>query len=182
MKKKMVVYSRTNFTRLIIFLILLGLFLSYIGSRRGLDPGAPQENNATPISIEPVGQAVFSPKNELDIDYFIDYRLERDSARQQQLDLLREMINNPNSGEEARHEADRRFLHITDILGKEMEIEGLIRAKGFNDALVLLNETTATAIIKTDRLDEIEVARIADIITRTTGLSPVAISIVTYSQ
>ncbi len=182
MKKKMIICSRGNFGRLVIFLILLGILLSYLGSRRSDDATPSVGDNTTPIAIEPAGQAVLSEKYEPDVDYFIDYRLERDSARQQQLDLLREMINNPNSGEEARKEADRRFLHITDVLGKEMEIEGLIRAKGFTDALILLNETSATAIIKAQTLNELEVTRIADIIVRITGLNPAAISVVTYAQ
>ena len=134
------------------------------------------------LSIEPAGMAMLAPSSQPEIDYFIDYRLERDSARQQQLDLLREMINNPNSGEQARQEADRRFLYIADILGKEMEIEGLIRAKGFPDALVLINETTATAIVNAATLDQREVAQVCDIIVRTTGLSPTAISVIAYAQ
>jgi len=177
-KQKVVVYSRRNLGRLIIFLVLLGILLSYIGSHR--QPRDESAGEAVPTPGEEL--PVFAPREEVDVDYFIDYRLERDSARQQQLDLLREVINNPNSGEEARQEADRRFLHITNILGQEMEIEGLIRAKGFKEALVLLNEFTATAVIKAQTLDQMEVTRIAEIINRTTGLPPTAISVVTYPE
>ena len=52
-----------------------------------------------------------------------------------------------------------------------MAIENLIKAKGFQDAVVLIDNDTANVIVQADKLSEQEVAQIQDIVTRQTGIS-----------
>lgn len=104
-------------------------------------------------------------------DFFIEYRLERDKARSEQIDIFREMINNPNTDEATKKEAQKKMLALTDKMEKEMEIESMIRARGFKDALAYIHEDSVDVIIQTNGLEKNDVARVGDIIVKTTGFS-----------
>ncbi|MFW5980153.1 MAG: SpoIIIAH-like family protein [Bacillota bacterium] len=104
-------------------------------------------------------------------NFFIDYRLERDKARSEQLDIYREMINNPNTDKATKEEAQKKIIELTARLEKEMKIESLIRARGYEDALAYIHEESVDVIVQSEGLKEDEVAQIGDIIVKTTGLS-----------
>ena len=104
-------------------------------------------------------------------DFFVDYRLERNKVRSEQINNYREMINNPNHSDAAKRQAEERLLELTERMEKEMEIESLIKGRGYEDALAFIHDNTVDIIIKTTGLTENEVATIGDIIIKTTGFS-----------
>ncbi|MEW6523121.1 MAG: SpoIIIAH-like family protein [Bacillota bacterium] len=167
-------WKRGGAFRLLLFMLVVSGILFYVASRRPVDQS---REDPGVITIRPIGPAISLPATSPITEFFVDYRLERDSTRQHQLDLLREMIDNPNTDESSKKEASRRLLRIVDNIGRELEIEGLIRAKGYEDALVFLNDTSATVVVKTPQLAAADVSRIADIVIRNTGLKQDAISI-----
>ncbi len=104
-------------------------------------------------------------------DMFVEFRLQREQARSEQLDLLREVLNNPNLGAGSREEAAGLWLVITEAVAAEVDLENLIRAKGFADAVVVLDKGRATIMVKAASLTQADVLRIADLATRVAGLS-----------
>ena len=102
-------------------------------------------------------------------DFFIEYRLERDKARSEQINIYREMINNPNTDPAAKKEATSKMLQLTEKMEKELEIEGLIRARGYQDALAYIHNNAVDVIIQTNGLQKEDVARVGDIIVKSTG-------------
>jgi stage III sporulation protein AH len=56
-------------------------------------------------------------------------------------------------------------------MGQEAELENLIRAKGFPDAVVCLGEKGMTVVVQKANLTFEETANLTDIITRSTGFS-----------
>ncbi len=102
-------------------------------------------------------------------DFFIEYRLERDKARSEQINIYREMINNPNTDPAAKKEATRKMLQLTEKMEKELEIESLIRARGYQDALAYIHNNAVDVIIQTNGLQKEDVARVGDIIVKSTG-------------
>ncbi|MGI6574520.1 MAG: SpoIIIAH-like family protein [bacterium] len=114
-------------------------------------------------------QPVNDPYNNS--DFFVEYRLERERVRSQQMDMLREIVHNPNADAENRKEAHRILLEISQRLELEMEAEGLIKAKGFRDAVVFFNEERIHVIVKADQLKAAQVAQIGDLITGMYGVS-----------
>jgi len=103
-------------------------------------------------------------------DLFVEFRLAREQARSRQLDLLREMLGSANLAEEARDQASSLWLEITRDVASEVDIENLIRAKGFADAVVVLAAGKATIMIKAISLTQDEVLRVADLAVRIAGL------------
>lgn len=124
---------------------------------------------AKPVSPEQV-IPVASP------DFFTEYRLERDKVRSERSDILREVVKNAKS-DEARQRAQDSVLKLVLEKQREMEMENLIKAGGFNDALVFLRDNSASAILKTDSLTRDEVIQVADIISRVAGLKAEDITI-----
>lgn len=102
--------------------------------------------------------------------FFTEFRLERDRVRDQQLQLLKELIANPKTGEKTRHNAQDKMLVITQNLGKELEVENLIKAKNFDDAVVFLQEESAVVVIKAKKLQEEDVFKIADLVKRSAAV------------
>lgn len=92
-------------------------------------------------------------------------RLSRDYTRSRELDLLRETLDRG----EATVEAERRFLDLVARIDMESSAENLIRASGFDDAMVLLTDQTVEAIVSSDGLGKDDAAVIGGILSRVTG-------------
>lgn len=106
-----------------------------------------------------------------DKNFFVEYRLERDKIRSEQVNLLREMINNPNSNKELKNKAQNRLLELTNNLEKEMEVESLIRARDYEDAISFIHQNSVDVIIASNKgLKRKDVAKVGDIVAKTTGL------------
>lgn len=120
--------------------------------------------------------AVSSPINvETEIDskpsidnYFVDYRLQRDRVRSQQIEILREIVNNPNSNTENRKVAQEKLFQISDNLEKEMELENLLAAKGYMKVAVLIQPSSVTVVIGQENLSDQDIAKISDLTVSTT--------------
>ena len=109
-------------------------------------------------------------------DFFTEYRLEREKVRSERSDLLRETIKNART-DEIRNKAQETVLKLTLDKQRESEMETLIKARGFSDALVFIRENSVSAIIKTSSLAKEDVVHIADTIVRTTGIKQEDITI-----
>jgi stage III sporulation protein AH len=170
------------------FLVILGLAgftLLLLGLRGGLGGEAPAtpgvrvntQNNGDVI-IKGGGNTATPDSRSNDLDFFIDYRLERDRTRGQQVEWLREVINNAETTGETRQKAQEHLMAISRSMEKESELENLIRAKGFTDAAVMVDEGTATAIVAADSLSSVEAAAISELVSRGTGMDLQKITVI----
>lgn len=117
-----------------------------------------------------VGNPAVTMLNESGEDFFIEYRLERDRTRSYQLELLTGLVENTQIDAASRKKAAEQLLAVSNAVEKELSIESLIKAKGYADALVLLNQDSVVVIVKAAVLGDADVARIADIATKSTGM------------
>jgi len=104
-------------------------------------------------------------------EFFVEYRLERDRTRSQQIDLLREIVNNQNSAQETRGEANRRLLGISQAIDVEMRLENLIKAENFKDVVVFVQDKSVTIIVQTPVLTPVDKNKLTEIAVRATGLN-----------
>jgi len=113
-------------------------------------------------------------------DFFAEYRLDRDRARAGEIQTLRELAGNLALGESGRKDAGSKLMRLTERASQEVQTEGLLKAKGFEDALVILREGSAEVIIRTpSELTRAQLAIIADVVTRNTGVKAAKLSIST---
>ncbi len=72
-------------------------------------------------------------------DYFVNYRIDREKMRSEQMEILQGIVDNPNSASDMRKDAQGKMLQITQNLENELKLENLIRAKSFPDAVLLIH-------------------------------------------
>lgn len=141
------------------FVLALGILLYRFNLVEEPVPSA-KADRSNAVEVSAVGEELSS-----NIDFFTEYRLEREKLRSQYSDLLRDQMSNTAS-EDLRKQAQENILKMMQDKQRETEMENLIKAKGFPDAVVVCRDQTASAIVRSSRLSQAEAMQIADIIRR----------------
>ena len=102
-------------------------------------------------------------------DFFKDFRVQRDTARADEIALLDSIVQRENAPEDSVKKADERRIELTRFTEQERAIEKLLVAKGFEDAAAFVQEGTATIVVKKEKLTDEEIARILEMAMRQTG-------------
>lgn len=109
--------------------------------------------------------------------FFSEYRIEREKNRSKEVEMWQDIINSDKAEDNYKDMAQEELVKIVALTDKEMIIENLIVARGFNDALVFLTDDTATVIVEAKELTPSNIAQIQDIVVRKTKLEPKDIKI-----
>ncbi len=102
-------------------------------------------------------------------DFFKDFRVQRETARADEIALLDSIVQRENAPEDSVKKADERRIELTRFTEQERAIEKLLVAKGFEDAAAFVQEGTATIVVKKEKLIDEEIARILEMAMRQTG-------------
>lgn len=147
----------------------------------GINPGetiVEETDKEAIVTIVPEVQNTEETKE----NFFIEYRIERDRKRSEQIEILREIVNNTNSSAQMREQAQQKLIEISDILEKESKIERALIAKGFKDAVLDIQAEAVMVIVPSNGLRQDEIARISDIVVKVTGRRMEDVVIVPKSQ
>ena len=96
--------------------------------------------------------------------YFQTYRSTRESTRDQELLYYDAIISNETSSTDAIQKAESLKLELISQMEQELVIEGLIKAKGFEDYIVSMLDGNVNAVVKAKELTSSEVAQILAVI------------------
>ena len=88
----------------------------------------------------------------------------REKQRNNLAQDLNEMINNPSTSEEARKEASAKKLQLVKDQESELNIENILSTKGFENALVYINEGKVNVVVSEEKLGETDAAKIFDLV------------------
>ncbi len=102
-------------------------------------------------------------------DYYTQFQLEKEKARGQELELLNEIINNPNSTAEGKDKAQARAIALAKKVEDEMLIAALLAAKNFNEAMAFIQEDKVTVVLN-GKLSDNEAQQIADLVDGVTNI------------
>ena len=106
-----------------------------------------------------------------DSSYFVQAKLDREQSRSKQKDMLNEMLNNEKIDDEKKNEVTTAMLQIQQRIEKETAAESMIKAKGFGDVYVRIDDDTVDVVVDKGELTDAEIAQIEDIVKRKTGVS-----------
>lgn len=123
-----------------------------------------EEKNNTQSNIQEV-------KNSSDDGYFKASKIDRDKMYAQNLENYQKIIETTGVSTEERTEAQNEIKRINDEKNAIMIAENLIKTKGFQDVIIFVNNGNITVIVKTEKLEEQQIAQIQNIITRELGVS-----------
>ncbi|NLU11434.1 MAG: SpoIIIAH-like family protein [Tepidanaerobacter acetatoxydans] len=180
-----VVRKRTILIILFALVLLLSIYMMFLGNfpkvtyEKQLNPSDLETDLEKTSTIHTNTDDVNTEiiKN-LESDFFIDYKLERDRLRSQEADYLRELINNPNASNDSKEKAQHDLITLSQKIEKEMIVENLIKAKGFEDAVIFFSDEFINIVVKADGLLPKDIAQITDVVTKTTGVTVDKITII----
>lgn len=120
-----------------------------------------------------------STTSTMSANFFQTYKLDRDAARTSQLELLNEIINSSYSTAQEKTSATENKQALAAKMEKELLLEGLIKAKGFEDAVVTIGSSYYNVIVKDNgNLGSSEVAQILSVVQSETGASATNVKII----
>lgn len=120
------------------------------------------KEKATETSKEIKAQ-LSSEKNMKKASYILDMKMNREKQRNELVQDLNEMINNPSTTEESRKEASNMKLNIVKIQEKELQIENLLSTKGYEEALVYISDNKVNVVVNEAKLEKKDAAKIFEI-------------------
>lgn len=137
---------------------------------------------ATYVGADKESSAVETSAKAQETDYFGSARDEREIALEQTKDEIEEILDNDVLTEEERQTA----LAKVDAFGKRIEsavnIETLLKSKGFEDAVAIVGDSTVDVVVKSKGLTTAQTLQIQDIITSQTGVDLGSIKIVSVEK
>lgn len=96
--------------------------------------------------------------------YFQTYRSDRESTRDQEMLYYDAIIASETSTEDAIKSAEESKLALIEQMEQELVVEGLIKAKGFEDCVVTISGENINAVVKASELSSAQVAQIVSIL------------------
>jgi len=149
------------------------------GAAETIDPIEPvQETLNTENPLMGLNPLVNEEKLRNLDNFFVEYRMKRDKGRSAQIEILRELVNNPNSSAEVRNKAQEELFTISKSIALEVKAESLLKAKGYNEAVVVVEANNTTVVINKEGLEQTDILRIGDLIVRATGCKLEQIAII----
>ncbi|MBR1971532.1 MAG: SpoIIIAH-like family protein [Clostridia bacterium] len=99
-------------------------------------------------------------------NFFTEYRTERVSTREQEMLYLDGIIANTSLSAETVDAAAAQKLELVDLMEKELTLEGLIKAKGFEDVAITMSSANdnVNVIVKCAELTQEDVANIYSVL------------------
>ena len=110
--------------------------------------------------------------------YFSATQVSRQRARDEALEVLQAVVENVDATEAMKNEALAEIAVIADEIQKEANIESLITAKGFEACVAVINDDTASIVVKADELQPAQIAQINAIVYEQAGILPSGITII----
>lgn len=101
---------------------------------------------------------------ELDRSFFVDYSLSREKLRANVVEKLDEIVKNEHTKEEVRKEAQEEIIKIGRISEKELQIEGLVKTKGYDEVVTFLTDDDIQVVVSSNKLGEDDMIKILDIV------------------
>lgn len=99
-------------------------------------------------------------------DYFVETRIERDKMYSEMIEVYQNLIKSEETPVEQKSIAAQEVTNITNTKNAIMIAENLIKNKGFEEAIILVNSENVNVIVKSSKLNQEEISKIQNIVQR----------------
>lgn len=114
------------------------------------------------------------------VTFFSTYRTDREATRAQEILYLEDIITSANSTEDIITSAQAKKLDLVGNMEVELTLEGLIKAKGFEDCIVTISKNNVNVVVKDSELTVQEAAQILNIIVTETDYKASNVIVIPY--
>ncbi len=123
------------------------------------------------LTLEPEVKATTDTESEEGgANFFASYRLQRERVRDQSIEMLQTLIDNPNAAAAAKEEAEKLLLEIVRQREQELLVENMVKAQGYEDAVFFYHDEVATVMVKQKDLDEKSFIQITETVAGAVGV------------
>lgn len=112
--------------------------------------------------------------------FFATYRSDRESTRAQEILYLEDIISASTTDEATLNEANNKKLALVGCMETELALEGLIKAKGFEDCVVTISNNNVNVVVKDGELTADKAAQILNVIVSETEYEASNVIIIPY--
>jgi stage III sporulation protein AH len=110
-------------------------------------------------------------------DYFSVAVIERESARDEALEVLQSVVDDASANEAAKQQALLDIATMAKVIENESNIETLVKAKGFEECVAVINGEKASVIVKSEGLQPNHLSQILEIVYLQAGILPENVTI-----
>ena len=110
-------------------------------------------------------------------DYFSAAVIERESARDEALEVLQGVVDDAAALDSAKEQALKDIATMAKVIENESNIETLIKAKGFEECVAVINGEKANVIVKSEGLRPNDLSQILEIVYLQAGILPENVTI-----
>lgn len=114
-------------------------------------------------NIEEDAVEVFAKDNE---DYFVQTRIDRANTYAEQIEIYENIIMSDSVSEEQKSKAQEEINRINETRNSITIAENLIKLKGFDEVVILVNTSSVNVIVEDDELSKEQLAQIQNIVSR----------------
>ena len=125
--------------------------------------------------------------NSVNIDstsaaYFTEYRSQRSSSRNEQILQLDKIIQDSSDDSAVKEDALNQKLQLTAITEKELKLETLIKAYGYEEVVVTMNITSpnVSVIVKDAEFEQDDAVKIFNLLVTESNVDAENVSIIPY--
>ena len=114
-------------------------------------------------------------------DYFTKAKKERETARAEAVETIEETLKSDKLTDKDKASALAKIEEIGACIESESNVETLLKAKGFDKALVIISDGGVSVIVSSEGLPSAQTLQIQDVVTSETGADLSNIKIIPLS-
>lgn len=119
-----------------------------------------------------------SSKSKTSSNFFTESKMARDNQASVKKQELEAIVNNENSSAEAKNAASAELMALADRQDKQSSIESLIKEKGFEDAVCIIDDKGIEVSIKhSEAVTKEQANQIKEIVVKKTSIAPSSITV-----
>lgn len=132
------------------------------------------ENNVNEQNVE---ESNLSESKE-DVDnYFEETKLQRDRMYSEMLETYQKLVDSQETPADQKAIAVQEITNITNTKNGIMIAENLIKNKGFENVIILINNNITSVVVKSTTLNKEQISQIQNIVERQLNVQPSNINI-----
>ncbi|WP_455541903.1 SpoIIIAH-like family protein [Intestinibacter sp.] len=143
------------------------------------DTSKTKETNSKDSDVENLAketskeiEETLNSKENMDSDtYIVDMKMTRERQRNQLTEQLNEIINNPSTADGAKVEASNMKVEIVKNSDIELQIENLLLAKGYDEAIVFIDGDKVNVVVNMEEITQNDATKIFDIVSNQSGIN-----------
>ena len=113
--------------------------------------------------------------------FFSSHRSNRETARAEEFSYLNAIITSETTSEEVKASAEKKQVELLACIEKELVLESIIKAKGFDDAIVTMSTNNLNVIVNKAELTSVEVAQIVGAMLKETDYKRNQVYVTSYA-